>query len=143
VLRRASSVGPMLDLLANVFSLESFATYWGIGLLFFAAEYWWPTRPVSYRQVFLSDVAAFTTYQIFLPSPSCPPTEFRFRPIHIGAGWHSRLVSGWSYFCSFSMGSPIGCIVYGIPRGSGPFTDGTMPQLSCIGSLEFGQVFLK
>ncbi|MBX3320906.1 MAG: sterol desaturase family protein [Nitrospira sp.] len=55
----------MLDLLANVVSLEWLATYWGIGILFFAAEYWWPTRPVAYRQVFLSDVAAFTTYQIF------------------------------------------------------------------------------
>jgi sterol desaturase/sphingolipid hydroxylase (fatty acid hydroxylase superfamily) len=40
-------------------------TYWGIGLLFFAAEYRWPSRPLRYRQVFPWDVAAFTTYQIY------------------------------------------------------------------------------
>ena len=55
----------MLDSLANAFALEGIAIYWGIGLLFFAAEYWWPTRPVPYLQVFLPDVAALTTYQIF------------------------------------------------------------------------------
>ena len=50
----------MLDSLANAFALEGIAIYWGIGLLFFAAEYWWSTRPVSYLQVFLPDVAALT-----------------------------------------------------------------------------------
>lgn len=55
----------MIDALVHTFALEGIAIYWGIGLLFFAAEYWWPTRPVPYLQVFLSDVAALTTYQVF------------------------------------------------------------------------------
>jgi len=55
----------MVDWVANFISLEWLAVYWGIGLLFFALEYWWPSRPLRYRQVFLQDVAAFTTYQIF------------------------------------------------------------------------------
>ncbi|MBX3328570.1 MAG: hypothetical protein KF682_22035, partial [Nitrospira sp.] len=55
----------MVDWLANFISLEWLAIYWGIGLLFFAVEYWWPSRPLHYRQVFLQDVAAFTIYQIF------------------------------------------------------------------------------
>ena len=55
----------MLDLLTNVFVSEWMAIYWSIGLLFFAAEWWWPSRPVRYRQVLLQDVAAFVAYQIF------------------------------------------------------------------------------
>jgi len=55
----------MVDWLANFISLEWLAIYWGIGLLFFAVEYWWPSRPLHYRQVFLQDVTAFTIYQIF------------------------------------------------------------------------------
>ncbi len=55
----------MVDWLANLVSLEWLAIYWGIGLLFFALEYWWPSRPLRYRQVFLQDVTAFMTYQIF------------------------------------------------------------------------------
>jgi len=45
--------------------LEFMAIYWGIGLVFFAAEYLWPARPVSYRNVFLSDVLALAAYQLF------------------------------------------------------------------------------
>ena len=52
----------MLDSLVNAFAWEGIAI-WGIGLVFFAAEYWWPTRPVPYLQVFLPDVAALATYQ--------------------------------------------------------------------------------
>jgi len=55
----------MFDWLANFISLEWLAIYWGIGLLFFAVEYWWPSRPLRYRQVFLQDVVALTTYQVF------------------------------------------------------------------------------
>lgn len=55
----------MIDLLANVFLSEWMAMYWGIGLLFFAVEYRWPSRPLRYRQVFLQDVGAFATFQIF------------------------------------------------------------------------------
>jgi sterol desaturase/sphingolipid hydroxylase (fatty acid hydroxylase superfamily) len=63
--KAVSPVVTMIDSLVNTFALEGIAIYWGIGLFFFAAEYWWPTRPVPYFQVFLSDVAALTTYQIF------------------------------------------------------------------------------
>lgn len=55
----------MVDWLANFVSLEWLAIYWGIGLLFFALEYWRPSRSLRYRQVFLQDVAAFASYQIF------------------------------------------------------------------------------
>jgi sterol desaturase/sphingolipid hydroxylase (fatty acid hydroxylase superfamily) len=55
----------MLDSLANAFAWEGIAIYWGIGLLFFAAEYWWPTRQVPYSQLLAQDVAALTTYQVF------------------------------------------------------------------------------
>ncbi len=60
-----SEVTTVLDALANTFAWEGIAIYWGIGLLFFAAEYCWAIRPVQYLQVFLPDVAALTTYQIF------------------------------------------------------------------------------
>ncbi len=55
----------MLDELAHAFALERVAIYCGIGMLFFAAEYWWAARPVSYLQVLLPDVAALITYQLF------------------------------------------------------------------------------
>ena len=81
----------MFDWLANFISLEWLAIYWGIGLLFFALEYWWPSRPLRYRQVFLQDVAAFTTYQIFfvfaaqvtnrIPFPTTPTGVGR--PCHL------------------------------------------------------------
>jgi len=45
--------------------LENMAIYWGIGLAFFAAEYLWPARPLSYRKVFLYDVLALAVYQLF------------------------------------------------------------------------------
>ncbi len=55
----------MLDSLANAFAGEGIAIYWGIGLLFFTAEYWWPTRQIPYSQVLAQDVVALTTYQVF------------------------------------------------------------------------------
>ena len=55
----------MVDFLTNLISLEWLAIYWGIGLLFFAAEYCWPSRALLYRHVFLQDVGAFITYQVF------------------------------------------------------------------------------
>jgi sterol desaturase/sphingolipid hydroxylase (fatty acid hydroxylase superfamily) len=55
----------MFDWLAHFISLKWLAIYWGIGLLFFALEYWRPSRPLRYRQVLLQDVAAFAAYQIF------------------------------------------------------------------------------
>ncbi len=45
--------------------LKFMAIYWIIGAAFFAVEYFWPAREVSYRKLLLYDVAALATYQAF------------------------------------------------------------------------------
>jgi sterol desaturase/sphingolipid hydroxylase (fatty acid hydroxylase superfamily) len=44
--------------------LLPYLIFWGLGLLFFAAEYLFPARQVSYRNVFLRDLAALGIYGI-------------------------------------------------------------------------------
>ena len=44
--------------------LRLFLVFWGLGLLAFAAEYFFPAREVSYRSVFLRDIAALVIYNL-------------------------------------------------------------------------------
>ena len=44
--------------------LRPYLIFWGLGLLVFTVEYFFPARPVSYRSVFLRDVIALATYNL-------------------------------------------------------------------------------
>ncbi|MDI3464755.1 MAG: hypothetical protein OJF50_003576 [Nitrospira sp.] len=133
----------MLESLANAFASEGIAIYWGIGLIFFAAEYWWPARPVSYLQVLLPDVAALTTYQVFFVFAAQLTDRIPF-PHYSYWRWQAfPSVSNWWCSCWSSMESPIGCIDFGIRRGAGRSIDGTMRRRSCTGWPVSGRVFHK
>jgi sterol desaturase/sphingolipid hydroxylase (fatty acid hydroxylase superfamily) len=61
-----------------------YLVFWCIGLLAFAAEWRFPARPVPYRSVFLKDLVALGTYNVFfmlavrftdrIPVPNYVPT---------------------------------------------------------------------
>ena len=44
--------------------LRPYLIFWGLGLLAFTVEYFFPARPVSYRSVFLRDITALATYNL-------------------------------------------------------------------------------
>jgi len=44
--------------------LFPYVLFWGIGLLFFAVEWWYPARPVAYRSVFWRDLLALGLYNL-------------------------------------------------------------------------------
>jgi len=44
--------------------LRPYLIFWGLGLLAFTVEYFFPARPVSYRSVFLRDLTALATYNL-------------------------------------------------------------------------------
>ncbi len=53
-------VPPAMDI-----DYTSFVLYWGIGAAFFLVEWLWPARRLEYRKVFLMDLFALGTYNLF------------------------------------------------------------------------------